>query len=143
MAGLEMKTWSASVLVARTSNFSPILTTTTSPFSVARYSLPAAPADGGSLEAIRLGQALLLVVGRSHGGVQAAQQAVVGDEVNLVVVEHRRRCVGVATGVGPNGGPGKIPLPIQPDRHQLRIPEPAHDIHDAVLRDRSGNHVGA
>ena len=38
-----MKNSSASVLVASTSNFSPILTTTTSPSSDAMYSLPFAP----------------------------------------------------------------------------------------------------
>src|ERR1035438_6444235 len=40
MAGVAMNTWSANVLVASTSNFSPIFNTTTSPSSAERYSLP-------------------------------------------------------------------------------------------------------
>ena len=70
--------------------------------------------------------------------VVAADHAGVGQHVELVVEDHRRRRVGIALGLGPDHGvcARQVALAAQPNRHEPGVLVSAHDEHQVVLPNR-------
>src|SRR4030095_6391640 len=106
---------------------------------------PAVGAYRRRLEVVSLGQSLLEVIGLAGEGVQAAQHAAVGDKVELVLVEHGRGRIRIASVVGPGDGvrAGKVALAAESNGEQRRVWVPTNDINHAVGGNRCRNYIAA